>query len=111
MSALGISPLKQNEDAMPWSGKSFASHHNHSLSGAAASKAASMANAILRSGASEGVAIATANKRVGQMRKRGRISNKAHERMESRSKERAEERSPHRSAGLDSMPDVDAATA
>lgn len=96
MSALGISPLKQNEGAMPWDAKSFASKHNHSLSGPAASKASSIANAILKRSGDEGMAIATANARVKGMRKRGRISNKAHAK---------------HSAGLDSMPDVDGATA
>src|ERR1700693_5391395 len=64
---------------MPWSGQSFASRHNKSLSGAGAAKAASMANAILRRGGDEGIAIATANKRVGEMRKRGRISDKSYD--------------------------------
>ena len=52
---------------MPWTAKSFKSRHNKKLSGAQASKAASMANAMLRSGTPEGVAIATANKRVARM--------------------------------------------
>lgn len=77
---------------MPWNAKSFASRHNHSLSGAAASKAASIANGILRSGGSDQIAIATANKRVGKLRKSGRISDKQHKKMESRSKERMEKR-------------------
>ena len=46
---------------MPWTGKTF-SKHNKALKGPAATKAAEQANAILRSGAPEGVAIATANK-------------------------------------------------
>jgi uncharacterized protein YdaT len=49
---------------MPWTPKEFAARHNHKLKGAAASKAASMANAMLRSGVPEGEAIATANKRA-----------------------------------------------
>jgi uncharacterized protein YdaT len=53
---------------MPWTGKSFASRYNKSLSGAAAMKAAEQANAILRSGAPEGVAIATANKQAAKRR-------------------------------------------
>lgn len=81
---------------MPWDAASFKSRHNHGLSGAGAAKAASMANAILRSGGSEQVAIATANKRVAGMRKRGRISDKAHTK---------------HSAGLDGDRDVDATTA
>lgn len=82
-------------EAMPWSGKSFAEKHNHSFSGPAAGKAASIANAILKRGADEGVAIATANKKVNLMRKRGAISDKAHAK---------------HSAGLDGVRDVDAAT-
>lgn len=79
---------------MPWTGSSFAAKHNHKLKGAAAGKAASIASAIVRGGGDEGVAIATANKyakkHVGKLRKRGLISNKAHERMESRATERNE---------------------
>lgn len=47
---------------MPWTAKSFKSRHAHSLTGSQAGKAAKQANAILRSGAPEGVAIATAIK-------------------------------------------------
>jgi len=57
---------------MPWSAASFKQKHNHSLSGAAAGKAASMANAMLKRGVPEGEAIATANKRVGKMGRRVR---------------------------------------
>ena len=49
---------------MPWTPKEFASRHNHKLKGASAAKAASMANAMLRSGVPEGEAIAVANKRA-----------------------------------------------
>lgn len=94
MSGFAVSPLKQDEGAMPWSASSFAGKHNHSLKGAAASKAASIANAILKRGGDEGVAIATANKRVGLMRKAGTISDKA-----------------ARKTGLDAPQDVDASTA
>jgi uncharacterized protein YdaT len=88
---------RSGEDSdMPWSGKSFGSRHNHSLSGAGAAKAASIANAILKRSGDEGMAIAVANKKVAGMRKRGRISDKAHAK---------------HSAGLDSDRDVDAATA
>jgi uncharacterized protein YdaT len=65
---------------MPWTGKQFATKHNKKLGGAAASKAASIASAIVRGGGDEGVAIATANKRVEQMKRRGSISPKAAER-------------------------------
>jgi len=47
---------------LPWNAKSFKSRHAHGLSGKQAGKAARQANAILRSGADEGVAIATAIK-------------------------------------------------
>jgi uncharacterized protein YdaT len=80
---------------MPWSGQSF-QKHNHSLSGAGAAKAASIANAILKESGDEGKAIRIANSKVAGMRKRGRISDKAHAK---------------RSAGLDGARDVDAATA
>lgn len=53
---------------MPWTGKQFAARHNKGLKGAAAGKAAAQANAILKSGASEGVAIATANKQAKKSR-------------------------------------------
>lgn len=49
---------------MPWTAKSFKAKHNKSLSGGAAKKAASMANAMLKAGVPEGEAIATANKRA-----------------------------------------------
>jgi hypothetical protein len=99
MSGFAASPLRQSNGAggdgqMPWSGKSFASRHNKKLSGAGAAKAAEQANAILRSGADEGVAIAVANKRANMMRKRGNISGRAAS-----------------STGLDRDRDVDAATA
>ncbi len=47
---------------MPWTAASFKSKHNHGLSPKQAAKAAKQANAILRSGGSEKVAIATASK-------------------------------------------------
>ena len=50
---------------MPWTGSSFSAKHNKKLKGAKAEKAASIANAILRSSGDEGMAIATANKMVG----------------------------------------------
>lgn len=48
---------------MPWNKDSFRKH-NKSLSDAKASKAASIANAIVKDGGDEGMAIATANKHV-----------------------------------------------
>jgi uncharacterized protein YdaT len=47
---------------LPWDAESFRTKHNQKLSPEAAGKAAKMANAILRRGGSEQVAIATANK-------------------------------------------------
>jgi hypothetical protein len=47
---------------MPWTGPEFRSHHNRSLSDPQAAHAARVANAIMRSGQPEGIAIATANK-------------------------------------------------
>ncbi len=47
---------------MPWTPQQFSSRHNKKLKGKAATKAASVANAILKSGGDEGIAIATANK-------------------------------------------------
>lgn len=50
---------------MPWkSGEDFAKKHNHAMHGEAASKAASIANAILKRTGDEGMAIAVANKRA-----------------------------------------------
>jgi hypothetical protein len=71
----------KRKHAMPWTGKEFAAKHNKKLSGPAAKKAASIASAIVRGGGDEGVAVATANKRVNNLRKRGVISDKQHEKM------------------------------
>jgi len=62
---------------MPWTGKDFASKHNKKLSGAAATKAADMANAMVRSGVDEGVAIATANKHGNRMQRGGNFKEHA----------------------------------
>lgn len=53
---------------MPWTGKQFASRHNHKLSGTVATKAADQANAMLRAGVPEGIAIATANKHADKVK-------------------------------------------
>lgn len=47
---------------MPWTAKNFKSRHNKDLTAKGAAHAAKQANAILRSGAPEGIAIAAANK-------------------------------------------------
>lgn len=57
---------------MPWDAKSFAEKHNQKLKGAAASKAASQASAMVRSGVPEGIAIATANKTGDRMMSRSK---------------------------------------
>jgi uncharacterized protein YdaT len=51
---------------MPWTAKEFKDRHAKDLSPAQARKAASMANAMLKNGTDEGVAIATAIKRAKQ---------------------------------------------
>jgi uncharacterized protein YdaT len=57
---------------MPWTAKSFAAKHNHSLKGAAASKAAKQATAMVKAGVDEGTAIATANKHAHDKPKKSR---------------------------------------
>ena len=52
---------------MPWTGQQFASRHNKKLKGSAANSAARQANAMLRSGVPEGIAIATANKHANKL--------------------------------------------
>ena len=55
---------------MPWDAKSFAARHNEKLKGAAASKAAAQATAMVKAGVPEGEAIATANKTGDKAMKR-----------------------------------------
>ena len=57
---------------MPWTASSFKSKHNKKLTTSQAKKASAQANAILRSGGSEGVAIATANKHAKDKRSLGK---------------------------------------
>lgn len=47
---------------MPWTAESFKKKHNKKLSPAKAKKAAAQANAMLKAGVPEGIAIATANR-------------------------------------------------
>lgn len=49
---------------MPWAPKEFQQRHNKALSIPQARRAASMAEAMIKSGVDEGIAIATANKRA-----------------------------------------------
>ena len=64
---------------MPWpSGKAFAAAHNKKLRGAAASKAASQASAMVREGVPEGIAIATANKTGDRMQRTRRPKRLSH---------------------------------
>ncbi len=69
------------DDNMPWDGPSFAARHNHSLSKGEASSAARQATAMVKAGVPDGIAIATANKRINKLRKRGVISDKQHARL------------------------------
>ena len=59
---------------MPWTGSTFRRRHNKGLSDVQAEHAARMANAMLRGGTDEGIAIATANKRVRSL---GDVTRKA----------------------------------
>ncbi len=60
---------------MPWTPQSFASKHNKKLAGtAAAGSAAKQANAMIRSGVDEGIAIATATKNANKKLKKDRKS-------------------------------------
>ena len=63
---------------MPWPGTSF-KEYNHSLSTGEAKSAGRQATAMLNSGVPEGIAIATANKHINKLRKRGVVSDKAHD--------------------------------
>lgn len=54
---------------MPWTANTFRERHNKKLKGAAASKAAEMATAMVKEGVPEGVAIATASKHGNKMSK------------------------------------------
>lgn len=51
---------------MPWTSKQFQQRHNKKLSLPAAKKAAAQAEAMIKSGVPEGMAIATANKHAGK---------------------------------------------
>jgi uncharacterized protein YdaT len=57
---------------MPWDAKSFATKHNKTLHGKAASKAAGQATAMVKAGVPEGIAIATANKTGDRVQKKSR---------------------------------------
>jgi uncharacterized protein YdaT len=62
---------------VPFNGRTFASRHNKAMAArpAVASKAARMANAMIKSGTDEGIAIATANKRAaGAVEKESRAT-------------------------------------
>jgi uncharacterized protein YdaT len=68
---------------MPFTGKDFAERNNKKLSGAAATKASDIANAMIRSGVEEGVAIATANKHGNRMQRSGSFKEHRQRRRES----------------------------
>jgi len=54
---------------LPWTSQQFRTRHAKHLTPAQAAKAASMANAMVKGGADEGTAIATAIKRAKRSRK------------------------------------------
>ena len=54
---------------MPWTPTQFRTRHAKHLTQSQAKKASAMANAMLKGGASEGVAIATAIKRAKQAKR------------------------------------------
>jgi uncharacterized protein YdaT len=56
---------------MPWTPDEFASRHNKKLKGHAAKKASEMANAMIKEGVPENVAIATANKHGNKLMRQG----------------------------------------
>lgn len=58
---------------MPWTPEEFAARHNKKLSGASAKKASEQANAMLKEGVPEGIAIATANKHANKMHRREKV--------------------------------------
>ena len=62
---------------MPWDALGFAAKHNHKLKGAAASKAAAQASAMVKAGVPEGEAIATANKTGDRVMKKGSLYREA----------------------------------
>lgn len=57
---------------MPWTPEEFRRKHNKKLTLVQAGKAASIAEAMIRSGVSEGEAIATANRRMMSPGAKGR---------------------------------------
>jgi len=68
---------------MPWPGTSF-KKHNKSLTDSEAKSAGKQATAMLDAGVPEGEAIATANKRINKLRKRGAISDKQYNKLASK---------------------------
>ena len=65
---------------MPWNAASFRQKHNRKLTGAAATKAAEQATAMVKAGVPEGISIATANKTGNRMMKRKRSPLQSHPR-------------------------------
>jgi hypothetical protein len=112
MSGLAIAPQSQSDGGpyesqedqgntqMPWTAKTFAARHNKSATPAQAKSAAKQATAMVGAGVDEGIAIATANKRIARMKHRGTISNGAASRASARG---------NRYAGHDQEP-IDAAS-
>lgn len=65
MTLIATHRLKEGE--VPWTGPQFEQRHHHGLTAPIAAEAARQASAILRSGAPERIAIATANKRADRL--------------------------------------------
>jgi uncharacterized protein YdaT len=57
---------------MPWTGKSFAKKHNHSLGRIHADKASQIANAVYKSSGDEAKAIRIANATIRRMNSGGK---------------------------------------
>jgi hypothetical protein len=64
----------QGNTQMPWTAKSFKARHNKSATPSKAKSAARQATAMVQSGVDEGIAIATANKRINKMKRQGSMS-------------------------------------
>ena len=64
----------QGNTQVPWTAKSFKSRHNKKATPSQAKSAAKQATAMVNSGVDEGIAIATANKRIAKMRRSGSVS-------------------------------------
>jgi hypothetical protein len=74
---------RPRSDAMPWDAQTFGSH-NKAATPAQRKSGARQANAVLAATGNEAMALAVANKRIAKMRKRGLISDRAHQKLASK---------------------------